>query len=126
MFGGGGIGVRPAENALAVRHGVNAEGAERGVLKFPIGRMVFDVLDVAAEFVAMHQHRGMAVADAGAFIQPAAGQLAEPVQMRVQMRYQIGWQVEPEQVAQRAVVAVEILAGGVRGNRGHCGRFLMR
>ena len=38
------IGLRPAQNALANRHRVNAEFAERGPLEFAIGRMILDPL----------------------------------------------------------------------------------
>ncbi len=36
------IGLRPAQNALAQRHRMDAELAERGALEFAIGRMIFD------------------------------------------------------------------------------------
>ena len=44
VLGHHGIFVRPAQNALADRHRVDAEFAERGLLQFAIGRMIFDPL----------------------------------------------------------------------------------
>ena len=126
VFSRGGISLRPAENALAMRHRMDAECAERGLFQLAVSRVVFDVLDVAAEFVAVVQNRRMAVADARAFIQPSTGHFAETVKMRVDMGHQIGRQIQRQQITQRRVVAIEILAGGIGGNRGHCRRFLMR
>ena len=48
--------------------------------------MVVDPVLVAAEAVARMQHRRVLVGDAREFIEPAAGQRAEPVEMRLEPR----------------------------------------
>ena len=64
---------------------MNAELAEGGALELAIGRMVFDPLHVAAELVALVQHRPMTVGKPRAFIEMTAGKLAQPVEMRLDM-----------------------------------------
>ena len=83
-----GIFVGPAQNALADRHRVNAELAERGGFQLAIGRVIFDPLRVAAEFVALVQHRGVTVGEPRAFVEMTAGERAEPVEMRLDMAKQ--------------------------------------
>lgn len=105
---------------------MDAELAERGVLDLAIGRMIFDGLDVAAELVALVQHWRMAIGEPRAFIEMAAGQSAEPVEMRLDVAEQGLGQMQLEQIGQRGIGAVEIhsrrvgrqqarLAGGRRG-----------
>ena len=65
-------------------HGVELEIAERDLLHLAIGRMVVDPVLVAAEAVPAFEHRRMLVGDARQLIQPAAGQLAEAMEMRLQ------------------------------------------
>ena len=62
---------------------MNAELAERGLLQFAIGRVVFDILRIAAELVALVQHRRMAVGEPRAFVEITAGQFAETIEMRL-------------------------------------------
>ena len=50
----------------------NSPNAAR--LQFAIGRMIFDPLRVAAETVALVQHRGVAVGEPRAFVEMAAGE----------------------------------------------------
>ena len=88
MLGDHGIFVGPAQNALADRHRVNAELAERGALQLAIGRMILDPLRVAAETVALVQHRGVAVGQPRAFVEMTAGERAEPVEMRLDVAEQ--------------------------------------
>ena len=113
MLGHHRIGLRPAQNALANRHRVNAEFAERGALEFAIGRMILDPLDVAAEAVALVQHRHVAVGKPRAFVEMAAGERAQPVEMRLDMAKQRIGQMDAQQIGQRRIGAVEIHAGGV-------------
>ena len=52
---------------------MNAELAERSLLQFPIGRVILDVLGIAAELVALVQHRRVAIGQPRAFVEMAAG-----------------------------------------------------
>ena len=108
------IGLRPAQNALAQRHRMDAELAERGLLQFAIGRMIFDPLRVAAKTVALVQHRPMAVGKPRAFVEMAAGQAAEPVEMRLDVAKQLVGQMDAQQIGQRRIGAIEVHAGGIR------------
>jgi hypothetical protein len=76
VLGHHGIFFRPAQDALACRHRVNAEFAERGFFQLAIGRMIFDPLGVAAKPVALVQHRRVAVGEPRALIEMPAGQRA--------------------------------------------------
>ena len=67
---------------------MNAELAERGGFQLAIGRVIFDPLRVAAELVALVQHRGVAVGQPRAFVEMTAGELAEPVEMRLDVAEQ--------------------------------------
>ena len=87
---------------------MNAELAERGVLQFAIGRMIFDVLRIAAEPVALMQHRRVTVGEPRAFVEMAAGEPAEPVEMRLDMAKQRLGQMQPQQIGQRRIGPVEI------------------
>ena len=92
---------------------MNAEFAERSVLQFAIGRMILDPLRVAAEAVALMQHRHMPVGQPRAFVEMAAGERAQPVEMRLDMTKQRIGQMDPQQIGQRRIGAVEIHAGGI-------------
>ena len=98
-------GQRPfhAERAAAMAHGVKLEIAECDALHLAIGRMVVDPVLVAAEAVRGVEHRRMLVGGAGEFIQPAARQLAEAMEMRFQPPEILRLQVQPEQIAQAAI-----------------------
>ncbi len=93
---------------------MNAELAESGALELAIGRMVFDGLNVAAEPVARMQDRGMPVGEPRAFVERAASERAQPVQIRLDVAEQRIWQMNAQQVRQGWIGAVEIHAGGVR------------
>ena len=108
MLGHDGVFVRPAHDALADRQRVNAELAERGFFQFAIGRMIFDVLRIAAELVALVQHRRVAVGEPRAFVEMAAGQFAEAIEMRLDMAEQRIGEMQPQQVGQRRIGPVEI------------------
>jgi hypothetical protein len=77
------IFVRPAHDALADRERVDAELAEGGLLQLAIGGVVFDPLHVATELVALVQHRCVPVGEPRAFIEHAAGEFAQPIEMRL-------------------------------------------
>ena len=76
--------------------------------------MIFDPLRVAAETVALMQHRRVAVGEPRAFVEMAAGERAEPVEMRLDMAKQRIGQMQPQQIGQRRIGAVEIHARGIR------------
>ena len=92
---------------------MNAELAEGRLLQFAIGRMIFDPLHVAAKAVALVQHRRMTVGKPRAFVEMAAGECAEPIQMRLDMVKQRIRQMQPQQIRQRRIGPVEIHARGV-------------
>ena len=92
---------------------MNAELAERGLLQLAIGRMIFEVLGIAAKAVALVQHRRMAVGEPRAFVEMAAGELAEPVEMRLDMAKQRLGQMQPQQIRQRRIGPVEIHPRGI-------------
>ena len=50
--------------------------------------MVFDILGIAAELVALMQHRRMPVGKPRAFVEITAGKLTEAVEMRLDMTKQ--------------------------------------
>ena len=74
-----------AERAGAMAHGMELEIAEGDLFHLAIGGMIVDPVLVAAEAVARMQHRRMLVGDAGQLVEPAAGELAEPIEMRFQL-----------------------------------------
>lgn len=117
MFGYDRIFVRPAHDALADRERVNAELAERGVLQLAIGRVVFDPLHVAAELIALVQHRRVPVGEPRAFVEPAAGQFTQPIEMRFDVTEQRLRQMNAQQIGQRRIGAVEIHACCVGGQQ---------
>jgi hypothetical protein len=53
----------------------------------------------------------MLVGSARQFVEPAAGQFAEAMEVRLEMLEIVRREIEPEQVAQAAIDGVEILAG---------------
>ena len=87
---------------------MNAELAERGLFQFAIGRVIFDVLRIAPELVALMQHRRVAVGEPRAFVEMAAGQFAEAIEMRLDMAKQRVGQMQPQQIGQRRIGPVEI------------------
>ena len=93
---------------------MNAELAERGLLQLAIGRVIFDLLGIAAELVALVQHRRMAVGKPRAFVEMAAGKPAQPIEMRLDMAKQRIGQMQAQQIRQRRIGAVEIHPRGVR------------
>ena len=87
---------------------MDAELAERSLLKFTIGRVIFDGLGIAPELVALMQHRRMAIGQPRAFVEIAAGQFAEAIEMRLDMAEQRVGEMEPQQISQRRIGPVEI------------------
>ncbi len=76
--------------------------------------MIVDPVLVAAEAVARVQNRRVLVGDPRQFIEPAACERAEAVEMWLQPAKIIRLQIEPEQIAQAAIDRVEILSGAIR------------
>ena len=93
---------------------MNAEFAERGALEFAIGRMILDPLRIAPEAVALVQHRHVAVGEPRAFVEMAAGERAEPIEMRLDMAEQRVRQMNPQKIRQRRIGAVEIHPRSIR------------
>ena len=56
----------------------------------------------------------MLVGDPRQLVEPAAGERAEPVEMRLQTAKIVRRQIKRQQIAQAAVDGVEILSGAVR------------
>ena len=108
VLGDNRVSVAPAQNALADRHRVNAELRERDLLQFAIGRVIFDPLHVAAEAVARVQDRRVAIGEARAFIEMTTGERTQPVKMRLDMVEDRLGQMNPQQVGQCRIGAVEI------------------
>ncbi|MHC2475530.1 hypothetical protein ACVJF0_006507 [Bradyrhizobium elkanii] len=100
--------VGPTHDALAERQGMDAELAERSLLDLAIGRMIFDVLHVAPELVALMQHRRMPVGKPRAFVEIASGQPAEAVEMRLDVAEQCVGQMQLQKIGQRRIGPVEI------------------
>ena len=67
---------------------MNAELAEGGALEFAIGRVIFDPLHIAAEAVALMQHRHMPVGQPRAFVEMTAREAAQTIEMRLDMAKQ--------------------------------------
>jgi len=107
-----------AERAGAMAHGVELEIAKGDLLHFAIGAVIVDPVLVAAEAVARMEHWRMLVGDAGEFIEPAAGQGAEPIEMRLEFCEIARREIERQQVAQAAVDRIEILARAIRSDTG--------
>ena len=102
-----------AERATAMAHGVELEIAKGDLLHLAIGRMIVDPVLVAPKTVARVQHRRMLVGGARELVEPAAGQFAEPIEMRLQLPKIVRRKIERQQVAQPAVDGIEIFAGAV-------------
>jgi hypothetical protein len=103
-----GIRLRPAHDALAQRHRVNAELAEGGAFQFAIGRVILDPLRVAPEPVALVQDRHVAVGEPRALVEMAAGQFPQPVEIGLDMAEQRVGQMDAQQIRQNRIGAVEI------------------
>ncbi|MGX1050897.1 hypothetical protein AB7M74_001832 [Bradyrhizobium japonicum] len=110
VLGHDGIFVRPSHDALADRKRVDAELAESGVLQFAIGRVIFDPLHVAAELVALVQHRRVPVGEPRALVEMATGEFAETIEMRLDVAEQRVRQMDTQQIRQRRIGAIEIHA----------------
>ena len=103
----GGNARRPAEDG-AMRCGVQAELVEADPFHLVIGRMMLDPLLVAAEAVAVVQHRRMLVGLVGPAIQIAAGECAQPVEVRPEMDLLVRAEIEAQQIAQAPIGLEEI------------------
>jgi hypothetical protein len=88
------------------------------------------MLDVAAELVALVQHRHVTVRDASAFVEIAAGQFTEAIEMRLDVAEQRIGQMQFEQIGQRRIGPIKIHSRGVGGEQarlaGRGGLTIMR
>ncbi len=116
IFGDCGQRAIHVECAGAMAHGVELEIAERDRFHFAIGRMVIDPVLVAAEAIPCIQDRRVLVGGPGEFIQPAAGQRAEAVEMRLEPLKIVRFEIELEKIAQAAIDRIEILPRTVPGD----------
>ena len=112
-FATAGSGRLHAERAGAMTHGVELEIGECDLLHLAVGGMIIDPVLIAAEPIPRMQKRRMLVGNPCQFVQPAAGQHTQPIEMRFQPRKIIRFQVDPEQVAQARIDRVEILARAI-------------
>jgi len=103
--------------------------AEGDLLHLAIGGVIVDKILVAAKTVARVQDGRMPVGDPRQFIEPAAGERPEPVEMRFQAAEVLRRQVVRQQIAQAAIDGVEILSRTIRrdviGAAAHSGRRAM-
>ena len=114
MLGDDGVLVRPAKNALADRHRVNAELAEGCALELAIGRVILDPLHVAAETIALVQHRDMTIGKPRAFVEMAAGKFAQTIKMRLDVTKQCVRQMDTQEIGQRRIGAIKVHPRRVR------------
>ncbi len=96
---------------------MNAKLAERSLLQFAIGRVIFDGLGIAAKSVALMQHRRVTVGEARALVEMTAGQPAEAIEMRLDMAKQGFRQMQEQQVGQRRVGPIKVHPGGIRSEQ---------
>jgi hypothetical protein len=113
VLGDGGVGRGPAEDARAVRHGVDAELPVGDALELSVRRVVLDPLLVAPEPVAVVQDRHVPVGQARAVVQLVARERAQAVEMRLDMTSERRGKVDLEQVRERAIRPEEVEPGGV-------------
>ena len=114
VFGDRGQRAIHAERAAAMAHGVKLEIAEGDVFHLAVGRVIVDPVFVAAKAIARMQHRRVLVGDPRQFVEPAAGERAEAIEMRLQLAEIVRLQIMREQIAQAAVDGVEILSRAIR------------
>jgi hypothetical protein len=95
-------------------HGVKLEIAECNGFHLAVGRMVIDPVLIAAKTIACIQHRRMLVSGSRQMIEPAAGQRAETMKMRLQPSKIIRLEIKLEQAAQAAIDRIKILPGAIR------------
>ena len=119
VFGDRGQRAIHAQRAGAMAHGVELEIAERDFLHFAIGRMVVDPVLVAAKAVPGVQNRRVLVGDPRQFIEPAARQRAEAIEMRLQPPKIIRLQIQTEKIAQ---AAIDSRRNSARRNPARCDR----
>jgi hypothetical protein len=101
---------------------VQAELGEADALHFPVGRMVFDPVGVAAEAVAMVQDRGALIRLQGKLVEASASELAETLEIRREMPQRRLVQVEPQEIADGAVDGPKIQPAAIGRNQVGTGR----
>ena len=102
---------------------MNAELTECDFLQFAIGRVIFDPLYIAAKTVALVQDRRVAIGEARAFIEMTTGERTQPVKMRLDMVEDRLGQMNPQQVGQCRIGAVEIHPRRIRRQQSGLGRL---
>ena len=114
VFGDRGQRTVHAERAGTMAHGMELEIAERDTLHLAIGGMIIDPVLVAPEPVARAQHRRVPFGEPRQLIEPAAGELPKPVEMRLEAGKIIRHEIELQQIAQAAIDGVEVLSRTIR------------
>jgi len=107
-----------AKRAGAMAHEVEPEIAEGDIFHLAVGGVIVDPVLVASEAVARMKHRRMLVGDARELVEPAAGKLAHPIEMRFQLRKIMTCQIKRQQVAQAPVDRIEVLSRAVGRKQG--------
>jgi hypothetical protein len=113
IFGDGRQRLAAPKRAAAMAHGVKLEVTEGDALHFAIGGVIVDPVFVAAEAIAGVKHRRILVGDPRQFVEPAAGQRAEPMEMRLQLPVIVFRQIKRQQIAQTTIDLVEIQARAI-------------
>ena len=98
-------------------HGVKLEVAEGNALHLTIGGMIDDAVLVAAEAIACLQHRRMLIGDARQLVEPTAGELTQPREVRLEMRMRIGREIQLHQVSEASIQRMEIRPSALCGHR---------
>ena len=114
VFGDGRQWLARPKRAAAMTHGVKLKVAEGNALHFAIGGVIVDPVLVAAEPVACVQHRRVLVGGSGELVQPATGELAEAIEVRVEPPKIIRLKVDLQQIAQPAIGRIEVLSRAIR------------
>ena len=109
------------ERAAAMAHGVKLKVTEGDAFHLAIGGVIVDPVFVAAEAIARMENRWVLVRDPRQLVEPAAGQGAEPMQMRLQPPMIGVSQIKRQQIAQAAIDLVEIQARAIARDVGSTG-----
>jgi hypothetical protein len=78
--------------------------------------VIVDPVLVAAEAVARMKHRRIPVGDPRQLVEPAAGEVTQPVEMRRQLSVVVLGQIKRQQIAQATTDLVKIQAGAIPRN----------
>ena len=103
-------GSLPAERTGRVTHGVHLEVFEADLLHLAIGGVIFDLVDIAAEPIAVLELGWIALDLAGEFIEPPACDFAELANVRLEMAHHGRFHVGAQRGLKTRVDIVEIHA----------------